>query len=174
MSTMIGASIVNPTKEYYGVFGDLAFFYDCNVLGNRHIGQNLHIINVNNDGGQQFRNFDHPASSLGSQTNEFVAAAGHYGPKSPDLIKHFSQDLGFEYLSASCKDEFEKVIPKFRERGKPVLLEVFVNEENENEALSILRNVLPHKENLASKVKKAISGKISNEKVTAIKTLLSP
>ena len=162
LSTMIGSSLISPQKNFYGVFGDLAFFYDCNVLGNRHLGNNLHIIIVNNDGGQQFRNFDHPASSLGEQTNEFVAAAGHYGPKSPDVIKHMALDFGFRYYAAMTKDEFVSIIPNFFEKGASVIIEVFVNGEEESEALSILRNILPHHDSKGRGLKKTIMGTIGS------------
>lgn len=156
LSTMIGSSILSPEKEFYGVFGDLAFFYDCNVLGNRHVGKNLHIIIVNNDGGQQFRNFDHPASSLGTQTNEFVAAAGHYGPKSPVVIKHLSEDFGFDYYSASTKEEFLNASKHFFDKGKSVILEVFVTEQEEGEALRLLRNIIRHQDGNIQKVKNVL------------------
>ena len=39
LSTLLGASLVNPNKLYFGVIGDLAFFYDMNALGNRHLGK---------------------------------------------------------------------------------------------------------------------------------------
>lgn len=172
LSTMVGASIISPNKEFYGVFGDLAFFYDCNVMGNRHVGNNLHIIIVNNDGGQQFRNFDHPASSLGNQTNEYVAAAGHYGPKSPVVIKHLSEDFGFDYYSASTKDEFIKVTSHFFEVGRSVIIEVFVTEEDEGEALKQIRNIIPQHEGVVRSVKNVIKKTIGSEKVNTIKNIL--
>ena len=99
MSSMVGASMASPGTEFFGVFGDLVFFYDMNVLGNRHVGKNLHILVVNNDGGQQFRNFDHPASKMGEDAYPYIAASGHYGPKSPYLIKHYVEDLGLNLNS---------------------------------------------------------------------------
>ena len=172
LSTMIGSSLISPQKEFYGVFGDLAFFYDCNVLGNRHIGKNLHIIIINNDGGQQFRNFDHPASSLGEQTNEFVAAAGHNGPQSPNIIKHLSQDLGFRYYSAYTKEEFTSVIPSFFESGSSVIIEVFISEKEEGDALTKLRNILPYHEGLVSSVKKAVVETIGSDNARKLRHLL--
>lgn len=171
LSTMIGSSIVSPNKEFYGVFGDLAFFYDCNVMGNRHVGKNLHIIIVNNDGGQQFRNFDHPASSLGDKTDEFVAAAGHYGPKSPVVIKHLSEDFGFAYYSASTKEEFINVSSHLFEVGRSVVIEVFISGHEEGEALRQIRNILPQHNGVIDSFKNAVKGSIGTEKVNAIKTL---
>ena len=40
VSTMMGASFAHPEKLFIGVLGDLAFFYDMNVVGNRHVGNN--------------------------------------------------------------------------------------------------------------------------------------
>ena len=172
LSSMVGASIVNPEKEFYGIFGDLAFFYDCNVMGNRHVGNNLHIIVVNNDGGQQFRNFDHPASSLGAQTNDYVAAAGHYGPKSPLVIKHLSEDFGFEYYCASTKEEFLKVSPHLFEKGKSVVVEAFTKDEDEGDALMKIRNIISKHKGVTESIKTVMRNSISPEKINAIKTLL--
>ena len=172
ISSMVGASILSPDKEFYGIFGDLAFFYDMNVLGNRHVGKNLHIILVNNDGGQQFRNFDHPAHMMNGGEDLFIAAAGHNGPKSPDLVKHYAEDLGFRYLSASSKDDFQTVISEFFKKGSSVILEVFTTAKEEGEALNLLRNLSPHSKSMKDKVKEAIIDSLGGDKIAAIKTLL--
>ena len=44
VSTLVGQSMVNKEKLYFGQFGDLTFFYDMNALGNRHININLRIL----------------------------------------------------------------------------------------------------------------------------------
>lgn len=172
ISSMVGASMASPKTEFYGVFGDLVFFYDMNVFGNRHVGNNLHIIIVNNDGGQQFRNFDHPASKLGKGADPFIAAAGHNGPKSSSLIKNYVEDLGLRYLSASNKEEFEKVLPSFLETGQSVVLETFTDKNDENEAFVRLRNIIPLEQSIKSKIKGAISNNLGVDKVSAIKTLI--
>ena len=59
VSSLIGASLVHLDKLYFGVFGDLAFFYDMNSIGSRHIGKNLRILVVNNGRGMEFRNYIH-------------------------------------------------------------------------------------------------------------------
>ena len=56
VSSLIGASLVSPDKIYYGIFGDLAFFYDMNSLGNRHISSNVRILVANNGLGGEFKN----------------------------------------------------------------------------------------------------------------------
>lgn len=172
ISSMVGASILSPDKEFYGIFGDLAFFYDMNVLGNRHVGKNLHIILINNDGGQQFRNFDHPAHYMNGDENLYIAAAGHNGPQSPDLVKHYAEDLGYRYYTASSKDSFLSVIPDFFKKGSSVILEVFISAEDEGKALSVLRNIIPRKDDIKNRVKDIIVDTLGSDKISAIKTLL--
>lgn len=144
VSTLFGASLSNPDKLYFGILGDLAFFYDMNVLGNRHRGRNLRIMLINNGKGTEFRNYNHPGAMFGDGADRFIAAGGHYGNKSPELIKHYAEDLGFEYLHASSKDEFEKVYKQFLspEIGeRPIFLEVFTNNADESNALKAIRNI---------------------------------
>ena len=145
VSTLIGASLVNPDRLCFAVVGDLAFFYDLNVLGNRHVGRNIRIMLINNGRGTEFHNSDHPASKFGADGDKFMAAAGHFGNKSTELVKHYAQDLGFEYLSASNKEEYLAVCdsffaPEFKER--PVILEVFTDSDDESDAIHMLRTAL--------------------------------
>lgn len=143
VSSLIGASICNPTKLYFGVFGDLAFFYDMNVLGNRHVGNNVRILLINNGKGNEFRLYSHPCASFGEAADPFMAAAGHYGNKSPNLVKHYAEDLGYKYLSASNKEEFLMNLPSFldtTDKSQPYLLEVFTETEEESKALEQILN----------------------------------
>ena len=173
ISSMIGASIVAPKKEFFGIFGDLAFFYDLNSLGNRHIGNNLHIMLINNDGGQQFRNFDHPAHTMGTDADLYIASAGHNGPKSKELVKHYSEDLGFVYISASNKNEFEKVLPTYLASGKSVILEVFIDGKDDGEAVKLLRNIIPSSsKSFKNRMKDVVVDTIGIEKVKALKTII--
>lgn len=144
VSTMIGASFVHPEKLYFGVFGDLAFFYDLNCLGNRSVGNNLRILLINNGKGTEFRNYTHTAYPLGDDADLFVAAAGHYGNKSKKLVKHYVEDLGFEYLFANNKEEFNAVCEKFVSpelNEKSIVFEVFTDSKDESNALRVIRNL---------------------------------
>ena len=51
MSVMIGESVETDELTFL-ITGDLAFFYDLNALGIRHIKNNVRILLVNNNGGQ--------------------------------------------------------------------------------------------------------------------------
>jgi len=113
VSSLVGASLAKKDRLYFGIIGDLAFFYDMNSLGNRYVGNNLRILLVNNGKGTEFRNFNHPAASFGESADKFIAAGGHFGNKSHTLVKNYSESLGFEYLSASNKAEFGQVYERF-------------------------------------------------------------
>ena len=141
ISSLIGASIINPQKLYFGVVGDLAFFYDMNSLGNRHIGNNIRLIIVNNGGGQEFKNYNHTAARFGEKTDLYIAAKGHYGNKSVDLIKHYVEDLGFQYYAAHNKDEYKEILPLLvseKEMDKSMVVEVFTDTEEESNALKAI------------------------------------
>ena len=145
MSSLIGASLANPEKLYFGVLGDLAFFYDMNVMGNHHVGCNVRIMLVNNGRGTEFRNYNHMANMFGTDADAYMAAAGHYGNKSKDLVKHYAEDLGFEYMSASSKDEFNSAYQRFvmaDMTDKPMLFEVFTDSRDESDALLAISTCL--------------------------------
>lgn len=145
VSTMMGASFANPDKLFIGVFGDLAFFYDMNVVGNRHVGSNVRLLLINNGKGNEFRNYDHPCYFLGDEADRYIAAAGHYGNKSQKLVKDYATDLGYEYLTASNKEEFNAVIDRFltpEMTEQPMLFEVFTETGNESNALEQMLNII--------------------------------
>lgn len=118
----------------------MAFFYDFNSLGNRHLPKNIRILLVNNGRGTEFKLTGNPGAMFGDDTDKYIAAAGHYGHKSKDLVKHYAEDLGFKYYSAESKDEYLSIKEKFldTECTVPILLEAFTNSEDENQALTLI------------------------------------
>lgn len=173
VSSLIGSSLAQQDKLHFGFFGDLAFFYDMNVLGNRHVGANVRIMLINNAKGSEFKLYSHPASLLGCEADEYIAAARHYGNKSPQLVKHYAEDLGFEYLAASNKDEFERVMQIFinpSHSKKPMLFEVFTDSEEENNALMLLNKIEKSKE---YQRKEKIMNLIGEDRAHAIKSLIT-
>ena len=173
---MIGASLSNPNKLFIGVFGDLAFFYDMNVVGNRHVGNNVRILLINNGKGNEFRNYGHPCYFLGDEADDYVAAAGHYGNKSNLLVKNYAENLGYEYITASNKEEFNNVVEKFlspEDNDKPILFEVFTETEDESNALeTILNMVVDPKAILKDKVKKVIKEVVGEKGINKIKNIV--
>lgn len=176
LSTMIGASLVNPSKLFFGVFGDLAFFYDMNVLGNRHVGNNLRIMLINNARGTEFRLKRHPCHIFGDDADPYMAAAGHFGNKSENLVRHYAEDLGFQYYSASDKAQFLQILDKFispHSGDKPILFEVFTDTSDESEALEMMQNLCVDKSVLAfQSAGKIVRNMIGDKPVQIAKKIL--
>ena len=144
LSTLIGASLASPRKLHFLVVGDLAFFYDLNALGNRHVGNNVRILLVNNGRGIEFRKKDHPGYQFGESADQFIAACGHFGNMSKTLVKSFAENLGFEYLTASNKEEFEATYARFvteEPADKPMLFEIFPEADSEIKNLDVVRHI---------------------------------
>lgn len=172
VSTLIGASLASPEKLFFGVVGDLACFYDLNSMGNRHVGSNLRIMLINNGVGTEFKNYSHKAAQFGEDADAFMAARGHFGAQSPDLMHHYADDLGFEYLSASNKEEFASVVDRFTDsemHDRPLLLEVFTDSQAESDALKAVSQIEVDAKHAA---KAAIKGALGDKGVSAVKKLL--
>ena len=167
LSTLIGASLANPKRLHFLTVGDLAFFYDLNSLGNRHIGHNIRILLVNNGRGFEFRKKDHPGYKFGESADLYIAAGGHFGNKSKTLVKEFTENLGFEYLTASTKEEFEAVCSHFVDEkltDKPMVFEVFPETKDEISNLDAVRHI--KKSNIP------VMGKIAQTAKSGVKSLL--
>lgn len=140
LSTTIGQSMADRSRLTFCLLGDLAFFYDMNALGIRHIGNNLRILMINNHRGAEFRLNPRLERQWASDTDEFIAAAGHFGS-----AKGWVESMGFAYLTASTKQEFDSLIDEFcssdvNHFGKPVVFEVFTEISDEQQALANLRS----------------------------------
>ncbi len=170
LSTVLGASLTHPDKLHFAFTGDLAFFYDMNALGNRHWGNNLRVLLVNNGKGAEFRMYWHPAAQFGDDADHFVAAGGHYGNKSPQVVKAYVEALGFEYMTASNKEEFLSKYEHFISLDlydKPIVFEVFTTNEDESKAVCDLRNMMEDDGYRARKMKEHAKSVVK----TVIKTL---
>lgn len=170
ISSLIGASIVNQQSLFFGVFGDLLFFYDMNSLGNRDIKSNLRIIVINNGLGQEFKNVSFPGSLLlGEDIDKFTAAKGHFACQSKTLVKDYAENLGFEYLTASNKEEFNSVYERFitsEMTDKPMLFEIFTDSKDETEAHHLTTSI-----ELKSKIARKIHDTLMKPELTAVKNI---
>ncbi len=168
LSSGLGVSLAEQDKLCFVLCGDLAFFYDMNALGNRHVGKNLRIMVVNNGKGTEFRNYFHPASRFGDDANCFMAAAGHYGNSSSELVKDYAENLGFRYISASNKEEFLSQAAIFMDNNiadSPMVFEVFTKSKDESDALEYILQ-------LNDSFKTKIKGKAKNLLGDRVKTKL--
>lgn len=150
-STLIGASLVNTSKICYLVTGDLAFFYDLNVLGNRHVGNNVRILVLNNGSGAEFQLYNHFCHIFGEDTKKFIAADGHNGRQSRNLLKHIAEGLNYEYLSADNKEEFLSALERFTCKQlteKAMIFEVFTTPEDDSDALKRMSTIVVDTESL--------------------------
>ena len=175
LSTLVGSALVNKDKLHYCVIGDLAFFYDLNAIANRHVLPNIRILLINNGCGVEFKNYNHFAALFGEDANEFIAAKGHYGQKSSELVKHYACDLGFEYMTAKNKEEFLKNYGRFVENAitdRPMLFEVFTSDRDESEALNLMNHIVEDKPTVRSITKKVMVSAMGEKKTEKIKKLI--
>lgn len=177
ISTLIGASLANSNQLYFGVIGDLAFFYDMNVLGNRHVGNNIRLMLVNNGKGTEFRMYNHPGNIFKEQADCYISAGNHYGCKSSRLVKNYAENLGFEYISATNKEEFIKNLKKFlspySSSSKSLIFEVFTTSEDESAALYKMRNLVVDNGAIAkNKIKKAAKNLLGENVIKTVKKII--
>lgn len=176
VSALIGESLATPNKLHFGAVGDLTFFYDMNSLGNRHIGNNLRLLVVNNGKGAEFKIYSHLAYAFGEAGDSYMAAAGHFGNKSSKLIRHYAEDLGYEYLTASTKEEFiEKAkrftIPEMTDR--PMIFEVFTDSKLESDGIYAMNHIVSTTSGKAKSLAKDVIKSVAGEKGFAtVKKLL--
>lgn len=139
VSSLIGQSFNDENRKCFGLIGDTAFFYDMNILGNRHIKNNVRILLVNNNRSAEFRLKMHVCEQkIGEKADCLIAAASHNGGGA----QGWALSCGFHYMKAETKEEFLNQIEFFclGECSKPVLFEVFTRLEDEQDGLSAMQN----------------------------------
>lgn len=164
-SMLIGESM-NTEDLCFIVTGDLAFFYDMNALGIRHIKNNVRVLLVNNGGGAEFKimtqNWKEPLN-----VDNYISACGHNGS-----AKGWAENCGFEYMSASSKEELSNTQDKFlRVNDKPILLEVFTSGYNEQIAIKVFadQNRITTNED---KVKQIVGSIIGDKGISFVKKII--
>lgn len=92
------------------------------------------------------------------------------------MVKDYATDLGYEYLSASNKDEFNAVVDRFltpKLTDKPILLEVFTETDDESNALKQTLNIITDsKYMMKQKVKQMVKDFIGNENIEVVKKIM--
>ena len=126
LSTLIGHSFTDPSKNYFCMLGDLAFTYDMNSLTNREIKNNLRIFVINNNIGFSMKLGY--AKQINEKADRYICAQGH-----KISIKGYAQDLGFDYYLVNSKEELNSTLdvicnPSF---NKSVIVEIKVLASNE-------------------------------------------
>lgn len=174
LSTVIGAALSNPDKLYYCILGDLAFFYDMNALGNRHVPSNIRILVVNNGLGFEMK-FPTSwgcsiANSIGVSEDDYVCAAGHYSQ--PDLLMMYAKGLNFTYMRVCTKAEYLNALDQFlstKYADHPMIIEMIVKPEDEDVALGLIGSIVVDESNAAKATIKKMIGK---KGINAIKKMI--
>ena len=123
-SMLIGESVLSDELHFL-ITGDLAFFYDLNSLGIRHIKNNVRILIINNNGGVEFKMAGNVDQN--KKTDLFIAAANHF-----KNAKGWAETCGFAYISAFSHDEFNVHYTAFlKESSQPVVFEIFTKDIDE-------------------------------------------
>ncbi len=170
-SSLIGASLANPNKTFYGIIGDLSFFYDMNSLGNKNVQNNIRLMIINNGCGTEFHNYNHPGSRcFGDDVGKFIAADGHFGNKSKTLLKYYVEALGYKYMSASNKEEYLNNVKDFvfEKSHKSIIFEIFTNANDESDAIKLIHNIEKQNTALAKNAIKKVLGPEKTEKLKKI------
>lgn len=109
-SSFIGQCVKSKQKGFL-LIGDLSFFYDMNSLWNKKLNGNVRIL-LNNDSG---------AGLLSHYQSPSITHEHH--TKAEGWVK----SLGFKYMSANNKDEFNEKLDEFLNGDsiEPVFFEVF-------------------------------------------------
>lgn len=105
---------------------------------------------------------------------KYLSAGGHYGRKSPDVIKHLATDLGFEYMTASTKEEFNSVYDRFitpEMTDKPMLFEVFTEVQDEDKALYDLWHIMKDT-SVKGLIKKGVKEVLGEEMTKKVKGMI--
>lgn len=162
-SMLIGESM-NTEDLCFIVTGDLAYFYDMNALGIRHIKNNVRILLINNEGGAEFRIMTAPWKK-NIDVTKYIAADGHNG-----TTKGWAEACDFVYLSASTKEEFLAQKTMFLQiNEKPIVFEIFTDGDDEVRAIQQLLE----RNNLKEKTIKDYALSILGEKgVEMVKSIL--
>ena len=109
---------------------------------------------------------------MGDDANEYIAAAGHFGNKSEQIVKNYVELLGFEYMSAKNKGEFIECCERFLNvvrYDKPFLFEVFTNDKDEAMANYMSSNLL---KDLKGKMKKIVIEKLGSKQIEQVRKII--
>lgn len=127
LSTLVGQATATDSLCFL-VTGDLAFFYDMNALRIKHIGNNIRILLLNNQGGGEF----YYNGSYIDEASDLHTCARHH-TKAEGWVK----ENNFVYLSAHNKQEFVTALKVFMEGNaeKSVFLEVFTEMRHDSDVV---------------------------------------
>lgn len=135
LPTFMGQAAVTDKLSFL-VIGDLSFFYGMNAAAIKHRKNNIRILVLNNGGGAEFH--------IMPDSNAIPTIDRHIGCAHEMSVKGWVESMGYEYMSASGRDELGAVLPEFvsARHETPVVLEVFTTMKEDGEfTLSVYRSL---------------------------------
>lgn len=163
VSSFIGNATVSGTLSYL-LIGDLSFFYDMNSLWNHYSSNNkIRILLTNNSGGGIFHAM--PTLKKHETLDQHISAAHNTSAKG------WVESLGFEYICARNKKEFDENLIKFNneENQNPIFFEVFTNMDDDAKALNLFVNNFA---TASGSIRNSIKSHLSPEMKDTIKKIL--
>jgi 2-succinyl-5-enolpyruvyl-6-hydroxy-3-cyclohexene-1-carboxylate synthase len=161
LSTALGLSYFSKNHVFL-IVGDLAFFYDINILFSKIPDKTkVTIILINNKKGVEFKRYNHQASNFGLETNPFIAADGHYSSLNDDLVLSLCTYLNFDYHEAIDIQSFKKAFDHVKNYSKNTIIECKIDEFDESKALFLVNNIFktPIKKKLINKINSFLNKK---------------
>lgn len=162
MSSFFGQAAVTD-KECFLFIGDLSFFYDMSSVRIKHNKANVHILLINNHGGNEFY-----LQPLMPTTDQGL------GAKHANNAKAWVESCGFRYLCSHNKEEFDANIKEFVKvkQKQPVLFEVFTDQMEDRKAIGQLRRSYAAMFDKHAAAKKVVKDVLGEETVKGIKSFL--
>ena len=100
---------------------------------------------VNNGTGVEMHIYPNGTRIVFQEGSEpFFEARGHFAKQSKTLLKNYVETLGFEYISASSKEEYLANYERFmtpEKLDKPLFFEIFINPDDESDALKLISEI---------------------------------
>lgn len=123
LSSFLGQAVASGKLSFL-IIGDLSFFYDMNAIRIKHIGKNVRILMINNQGGGEF----YFNGSWKDEASDLHTTARHH-TEAGEWVK----SVGFTYLPARDKESFLSALDKFFDdkSDKPIFMEVFTEMKND-------------------------------------------
>src|SRR5690606_24145523 len=129
LSSTVGLNSVNANMTFI-VIGDLSFFYDATALWNNNINNRLRIMINNNSGAGVLQ--------LSAGKSRGIAGIDFTVAEHNKSAQGWSESMGFKYISAASKEEFDSRIDEFFSSSeKPIVFEAFTSRDQN---INLLKN----------------------------------
>lgn len=163
LSSLIGQASATD-RNCYMITGDLAFFYDMNALRIKHVGKNIRVLLLNNEGGGEF----YYNGTWQNESSDLHTTARH-NTKAEGWVR----ENNFVYLSAHNKEELHECLNIFMQEDsdKSIFLEVFTEMKNDSDVIHDFYNIdRQHPDrSLKNKIKAVVKNVVTRSMVDFVK-----